>query len=490
MDGPRLFVCLFDAHTTHEAAAFSVSHCYDIFLSCLIDSKTNPVQAIQQTFKELDKQFLDSTFSSEIRAVSGCSGVIMYLDLSRSKGWIGNVGTAQCLMGISEGAFNAQQTDANVISELHNLQNLIEKEHLKERFPTDADLFKTIDGDPYMKGITRLSRTIGYGFAKDPQLASKIHTSLHSLQLGLAIYNETSRIKLNPLPTVENPYVLCEPQVMEIDLSENAENLVLYSEGIGQLLSPTEIAVFTNVFNKCCLSQLTETIRGLEFSTNGNSSTRSQDYMESLRCPSSALIRYAVSKAADEIDALMNVYHKSRNNDGDQTQGRDRWDIEHVRSLKVKDPQSITNNPNLEDHLISRGDLMKNLSCVVISLDKTSTRRSPAIPMNILSSKPKVQYGWTLLQCYCKFHIQRRRSCLRHWWLLIAAVIRDAQRRILREEKEKWIKQEIEILNESEGEVSSSFDDSPAAQRDRTKLFPCTMSPEFRKWLTTSAFDG
>lgn len=67
VDGPRVFACLFDAHTSHEAAAFSAAHCHDIFFSCLIDFETEPGQAIEQTFEELDRQFLNSSLPTEVR---------------------------------------------------------------------------------------------------------------------------------------------------------------------------------------------------------------------------------------------------------------------------------------------------------------------------------------------------------------------------------------------------------------------------------------
>lgn len=97
---------------------------------------------------------------------------------------------------------------------------------------------------------------------------------------------------------------------MEIDISDNSENLVLYSEGLGKLLSPSEIAVFTNVFDKRSSNQLTEIVRGTGFSSNAQPV---QDDMQSLMSPASALTRYAVSKAADQIDALMRTLHKTRN---------------------------------------------------------------------------------------------------------------------------------------------------------------------------------
>lgn len=97
---------------------------------------------------------------------------------------------------------------------------------------------------------------------------------------------------------------------MEIDISENAENLVLYSEGLGQLLSPSEIAAFTNVFDKRSLQQLTEIVRGTRVSSNARPV---QDHVGSLVSPASALTRYAVSKAADQIDELMSTLHKTRN---------------------------------------------------------------------------------------------------------------------------------------------------------------------------------
>lgn len=80
------------------------------------------------------------------------------------------------------------------------------------------------------------------------------------------------------------------------------------------------------------------------------------------------------------------------------------------------------------------------------------------------------------------------RACLRRWWQLIAAVVRDTQRRILQAEKENWINHEIEMLNGTEGEASSGFDDSPAAVNDRTTSFPCTISPGFRRWLSSAPY--
>lgn len=79
---------------------------------------------------------------------------------------------------------------------------------------------------------------------------------------------------------------------------------------------------------------------------------------------------------------------------------------------------------------------------------------------------------------------------MRRWWQLIAAVVKDAQTRILQAEKENWNKHEIEMSVETEGEASSSFDDSPAAVKEHTKSFPCTISAGFRRWLSSNPYQG
>lgn len=65
---------------------------------------------------------------------------------------------------------------------MHSAQNPTEQEEMKERFPSDEELFESIEGYPYLKGITRLVRCIGYGFAKDPRLAGMFSPLLSNLR--------------------------------------------------------------------------------------------------------------------------------------------------------------------------------------------------------------------------------------------------------------------------------------------------------------------
>jgi len=67
MDGTCLFACLFDAHFTHEAAAFCTAHCRDTFFAHLANGATQPLRAIDQTFRDLDKKFLESKLPIEVR---------------------------------------------------------------------------------------------------------------------------------------------------------------------------------------------------------------------------------------------------------------------------------------------------------------------------------------------------------------------------------------------------------------------------------------
>eukprot|EP00210_Caulerpa_lentillifera_P004399 g4197.t1 len=201
-----------------------------------------------------------------------------------------------------------------------------------------------------------------------------------------------------------------------------------------------------------------------------------------MKSPSSALTRYAISKAAEQGNRLISSKTTSRNKPTiSKVKSNERWNVEQLRSLRIKD-----SSLGVGDASITRGDVIRNLSSVVISLEKQCSRRtnSSLIP-SFHSTNPKVQYGWKLLQSYTKFNIQKRRSCLRRWWGLIADVVRDAQRRILQAEKEQWNNEVIKTCTWSRGNSSGSFDDSPAAVGRNMTAFPCTMSSGFRKWLST-----
>ena len=66
VDGQRLFVCLFDPHTTHEAAAFCVGQCTEIFVAVLKKCDGDPARALQLTVEKLDQQFLTSSLAPEV----------------------------------------------------------------------------------------------------------------------------------------------------------------------------------------------------------------------------------------------------------------------------------------------------------------------------------------------------------------------------------------------------------------------------------------
>jgi len=101
------------------------------------------------------------------------------------------------------------------MSEVHSLENASEVELLERRFPRNKGALKTSESTLELTDITRVSRGIGFGFAKDPQFTSnsscvKLYLPLN---LHLGVYNQTAKRRLNPLADLKNPYIRCEPQV-------------------------------------------------------------------------------------------------------------------------------------------------------------------------------------------------------------------------------------------------------------------------------------
>ena len=55
---------------------------------------------------------------------------------------------------------------------------------LKEEFPEDADIISYVDGKPLLKGVTKLTRCIGYGLGKDSTLAGSNGEGLSNSSFG------------------------------------------------------------------------------------------------------------------------------------------------------------------------------------------------------------------------------------------------------------------------------------------------------------------
>ena len=60
------FACLFDPHSTNDAAAFCIEKCQDVFVTCMKKCNGRPDQALEQTLENLDQQFLKSSLSAPV----------------------------------------------------------------------------------------------------------------------------------------------------------------------------------------------------------------------------------------------------------------------------------------------------------------------------------------------------------------------------------------------------------------------------------------
>lgn len=61
-----IFACLFDPHSTTDAASFCITHCHSIFVTAMKQCNRDPEKALEKTFKELDRQFLNSKLNPNV----------------------------------------------------------------------------------------------------------------------------------------------------------------------------------------------------------------------------------------------------------------------------------------------------------------------------------------------------------------------------------------------------------------------------------------
>lgn len=84
---------------------------------------------------------------------------------------------------------------------IYCFRNPAERERLYASFPSETEnLLQTVNGETLLKGITKYTRCIGFGFAKDPKLAD--------------VCNEEKMKQIWPLSKTKNPYIIPDPQVM------------------------------------------------------------------------------------------------------------------------------------------------------------------------------------------------------------------------------------------------------------------------------------
>ncbi|CAD7694676.1 unnamed protein product [Ostreobium quekettii] len=276
-----MFAALFDAHTATEAAAFCKANCIQIFQLCLRRGGGDLRAVLKDTFKELDAQFFKSQATPVMKAACGASGVIVYVEFSKHRCYVANLGTAQCVVGWATGGFNSKSCDGRLLTHDHSARDPVQQQLLRDEFPSDPNIIHYYEGKPMLKGVTKLTRCIGYGLGKDSTLAGH--------------YNRVGVRKVSPLPTREKPYISNEADVAVHDLSPQDEHILLVSEGVLQLLSPTDASLFCSQFSHAHLRMLHRELSQQMPST----SATEQDLGPSTASPAAALVRYTMVKAAD-----------------------------------------------------------------------------------------------------------------------------------------------------------------------------------------------
>ncbi|GMH39413.1 hypothetical protein BSKO_07311 [Bryopsis sp. KO-2023] len=406
--GAVFFAALFDPHNSKEAAAFCTKHCWEVFSKCLSKSKQQcPADALMAMFSELDRMFLQSDAPPMARATSGCSGVAVCIDFSARKYYVANVGTSQCILGSATGSFNSKAFDGKLLTDEHSARCVEEQARLRKTFPNDSTIVTFSDGKPMVKGVAKVTRCLGYGFAKDKHLAG--------------VYNKSGAKRLDPLPSAANPYITAEAEVREYDLCSQAEHLMLCSEGILNVLSPLDAALFCSQFSHQNLMALYRSF--LRPSNDGVVPAADE-----ARCsPAAALVRQTMSRTAENWT---------------RTLSRDKvFDLDDLRKLEVEN--------HAAPGVVLRRDVHENVNAIVISLDwarsLTAHQLQNVLPKPGLNPQNST-YRWHLVALLSRYLIARRRSILRQWWDAVDMAVEQARSEARNAEVAAWMS-DCEVLH-------------------------------------------
>ncbi|CAD7694914.1 unnamed protein product [Ostreobium quekettii] len=399
-----MFAALFDAHTATEAAAFCKAHCVEVFQQCLRNGGGDVRGVLKETFKELDARFFKSQASPVMKAACGASGVAVYVEFSRHRCYVANLGTSQCVVGWATGGFNSKNCDGRLLTRDHSARDPVQQQLLREEFPSDPNIIHYYDGKPMLKGVTKLTRCIGYGLGKDSTLAGH--------------YNRVGVRKVSPLPRRGKPYISNEADVAVHALSPQDEHILLVSEGVLQLLSPTDTSLFCSQFSHANLGMLQ---RSLSAQIASTSSTVQET--GSSQSPAAALVRYAMVKAADNWRRKLNRTAS--------------LSIEDIRKLQLSGVQPKSTSATS----ILRGDVHDNIGVLAITFDWPRSRSGGALALGRGGMQKHVAYRWQLALLFCRFMIVRRRTLLKKWWKAVDVSMRKAREAARHAEVRAWVDQ-------------------------------------------------
>jgi pyruvate dehydrogenase phosphatase len=316
--------CVFDGHGGYQVADYASEMLIPHVINFLRDSHpstaTDPkyinndvdpnvrfIDSLKQSFQRVERDLIGALKPAfelgfgNVARVGACALVAILKD---NECWVANAGDCACVLGSINGD---RLTSATILSNEHNCKHAAEKDRLKESHPDEmiAGLVRCKSSSScYVKGHLQPTRSLGDLYLKYGEFRPGLDQNSALLPYTQKDPARSRRVRSPFSP----PYILSEPEVQHITLTDNDDFLILASDGLWDEMTPQEAVHHLYQWKRSREGKaiLTASSRRQEQDTQNE-----QQQKEALLSPSDYLIRKALEHAANEagqnFDLVRNI---------------------------------------------------------------------------------------------------------------------------------------------------------------------------------------
>eukprot|EP00873_Tetraselmis_striata_P043644 jgi/Tetstr1/463908/TSEL_008718.t1 len=382
--GECAFVGLFDGaalsrgHGAVDAVRLCKAEAWPLFKSSLEESGGSARLALAATFDRLEERFFDSAHDNTVKAYTGASVTLVWINLALGRAWVASHGGCLAVQGVWEGALSGQYIAGTTLPGADNESRLAEV----IRDPA------TVENQALVPGLD-VSRALGLGALKREELAA-----WHRRSGG------------SPLSGPSMPRLPHAPIIQEVTVSLEENPLIVGSGGLWGLLSPTSALAWC--YSRQGMPPRATPAQGsdTEPTAPGGPAMGTAD----------SLLLHALSRAASKLPPTRGRKYPSVD------------DMERVAcaaAAREAEPHAggICGAKAPKPPALTRLHFHDDLTCLVVSAKQPRERMRPEdmpVGHRTHTHAPRVR-GWELCQALYRFHTMRRKALLHKWFGAIEA---------------------------------------------------------------------